>query len=52
MQRENWKIRIVGHISDHQWGAVIRGGCCPSQVSVQYKSPQLVVRKWKKSYLR
>ena len=26
MQRENWKIRIVGHISDHQWGAVIRGG--------------------------
>ena len=26
MQKENWKIRVVGHISDHQWGAVIRGG--------------------------
>ena len=47
MSKGNLKINIVGYISEHQWGAVIRGGSCPSQVSVQHKAPQLVIRKWK-----
>ena len=44
---------VIGEISKHQWGIVVSGGGAAStEVSVQYKFPQLVVRKWKKDVFR
>lgn len=41
----------VGNVSKgHQWGiTVARGGCYPTEVAGQYKSPIKVVRKWVKN---
>lgn len=50
MKKENCckTPKVIGKISDHQWGVVFsRGGCECTQTSSQWKFPCVVVRRWK-----
>ena len=40
--------KIAGEINGHQWGVVYYGsGCSPCMQARDYKSPSLVIKKWK-----